>query len=126
MVGNPFFTPEIVAKANRASLSAKQSFRMALDGGVKIAFGTDTGVTPHGDNAMEFELMVAEGMSEMDALRSATVTTAALLGVEKDLGTIEPGKLADLIAVAGDPLMDITELQRVQTVIANGAVVKRP
>jgi imidazolonepropionase-like amidohydrolase len=126
MVGNPFFTPEIVAKANRASLSAKQSFRMALDGGVKIAFGTDTGVTPHGDNAMEFELMVAEGMSEMAAIRSATITPAALLGVEEELGSIEPGKLADLIAVAGDPLMDITEMQRVQTVIANGAVVKRP
>jgi imidazolonepropionase-like amidohydrolase len=125
MVGNPFFTPDIVEKANRASLSAKKSFRMALEGGVNIAFGTDTGVTPHGDNAMEFELMVAEGMSEMAAIRSATITTAALLGIADELGSIEPGKLADLIAVSGDPLTDIRALQSVQAVIANGVLVKR-
>lgn len=123
MQGNPFFTPAIVAKANRAAESAKRSFRLALDGGVNVAFGTDTGVTPHGDNAMEFELMVAEGMSEMDAIRSATVTTAAMLGIGESLGTIEAGKLADLIGVPGDPLQDITVLQRVRTVIADGKIV---
>lgn len=125
MSGNPFFTPDIVEKAKQASLSAKKSFRMALEGDVKIAFGTDTGVTPHGDNAMEFELMVAEGMSEMDAIRSATVTAAALLDLADELGSIEPGKLADLIAVSGDPLTDIRALQSVEAVIANGVLVKR-
>jgi imidazolonepropionase-like amidohydrolase len=123
MAGNPFFTPAIQAKANRATAAAKGSFRLALKNGVNIAFGTDTGVTPHGNNAMEFELMVAEGMSPAAAIRSATVTTAALLGVGDDLGTIEVGKLADMIAVEGNPLEDITELQRVAYVIKDGKQV---
>ena len=113
----------IKAKARQASAAAKGSFRLALQSGVAIAFGTDSGVTPHGDNAKEFGLMVAEGMSPAAAIRSATVTAAELLEVDDDLGTITPGKYADMIAVAGDPLQDITELERVLAVIKNGEVI---
>jgi len=120
MAGNPFFTPDIIEKALQASAAAKGSFRLALNNGVQIAFGTDTGVTPHGMNAKEFELMVQEGMSPGLAIRSATVVTAELLGIADDVGTIEVGKFADMIAVANSPLQDITELQRVRAVIKDG------
>ena len=124
MAGNPFFTPAIQEKARLATAASKASFRLAREGGVNVAFGTDTGVTPHGDNAIEFELMVAEGMSAADAIRSATITAAELLGMGEELGTIEVGKLADIIAVSGSPLEDVTELQRVQMVIKNGRVIE--
>ncbi len=120
MEGNPFFTAAIRDKANRATAAAKGSFRLALKNGVNIAFGTDTGVTPHGNNAVEFELMVNEGMTPAAAIRSATVVTAALLEVSDQLGTIEVGKLADIVAVNGNPLEDISELQRIVVVIKSG------
>jgi imidazolonepropionase-like amidohydrolase len=91
--------------------------------GVPIAFGTDMGVGPHGQNAREFALMVEAGMSAADAIKAATVTAAALLDISELAGTIAPGKSADLIAVAGDPLADVTELERVRFVMARGAVV---
>jgi imidazolonepropionase-like amidohydrolase len=97
----------------------------AYKAGVKIAFGTDSAVTPHGLNGQEFALMIQAGMSEMDAIRAATVATADLLDRSADLGTIEAGKLADIIAVDGNPLEDITELERVTTVIRDGRVVPR-
>jgi imidazolonepropionase-like amidohydrolase len=90
--------------------------------GVPIAFGTDMGVGPHGQNAREFALMVAAGMSAADAIKAATVTAAALLDISDTCGTIAPGKSADIIAVAGDPLADVTELERVRFVMARGAV----
>ncbi len=124
MEGNPFFTPEIREKVALATSASEEGFQLAYQAGVRIAFGTDSGVTPHGDNAQEFALMVARGMSEMDAIRSATVVTAELLGEEERLGTIEAGKLADIVAVAGNPLDDITELQRVRTVIRNGVLIE--
>lgn len=123
MEGNPMFTDAIKQKAHLAAASSKNSFRMAQEAGVKIAFGTDTGVTPHGQNAREFKLMVAAGMSPRDAIKAATVTTAELLGLSDKLGTIEPGKLADIIAVDANPLDDIVALQTVSTVISNGTVV---
>jgi len=92
--------------------------------GVPIAFGTDMGVGPHGENAREFALMVEAGMSAADAIKAATVTAAALLDISDEVGTIAPGKSADLIAVAGDPLADVTELERVRFVMARGAVAK--
>ena len=124
MDGNPVFTEAIKAKARAASDAARGSFRRALAGGVKIAFGTDTGVTPHGDNADEFALMVENGMSEMDAIRAATVNAAELLGMSADLGTLEPGKFADLVATDGNPLEDVRELENVTAVIKGGRRVR--
>lgn len=120
MEGNPFFTPAIREKALAASAASKENFGKAHKGGVKIAFGTDTGVTKHGENAEEFALMVAGGMSEMEAIRSATVVAAELLGLSDQLGTIEAGKFADIIALDTNPLSDITALERVAVVIRNG------
>ena len=124
MEGNPFFTDAIKAKALAASAASQQSFLKAYQAGVKIAFGTDSAVTPHGQNADEFVMMVDAGMSAADAIRSATVTSAELLGVEKDLGTLESGKLADLIAVSGNPLEDISTLREVNFVMKEGVVMK--
>ncbi len=104
----------------------RRSFRMAVDGGVNIAFGTDAGVFPHGTNAGEFSLMVENGMSPMTALVSATSTAAKLLGVSEDRGSITAGKLADIVAVPGNPLEDIRVMERVMFVMKGGAVVKRP
>jgi imidazolonepropionase-like amidohydrolase len=120
MEGNPFFTEAIKAKARSASAGSKASFRKAYEGGVRIAFGTDSGVTKHGANAEEFAVMVAAGMSEMDAIQSATVAAAQLIEMSDELGTIEPGKLADMIAVDSSPLDDISVLENVSAVIKDG------
>jgi imidazolonepropionase-like amidohydrolase len=102
-----------------------QSLRKAVPAGVKIAFGTDAGVSKHGRNADEFELMVKYGMTPVEALKAATVNAADLLGLASEVGTIEPGKSADLIAVTGDPLGDVTVLKKVEFVMARGEVVPR-
>jgi imidazolonepropionase-like amidohydrolase len=101
-----------------------RAFEKAYSAGVNIAFGTDVGIFDHGQNAQEFAVMVELGMSENDAIRSATVNTAALFGISDDVGTLEPGKLADLIAVKRDPLADITALYEVDFVMKTGEVVK--
>jgi imidazolonepropionase-like amidohydrolase len=124
MEGNPFFTDAIKAKALAASAASKANFGRAYEAGVKIAFGTDTGVTKHGKNADEFGMMVESGMTEMDAIRSATIVAAELLEMSDTLGTIEPGKMADIIAVDGSPLDDITVLEDVSVVIKDGKRVK--
>ena len=124
MEGNPFFTEAIKAKAFAASAASKANFGNAYEAGVKIAFGTDTGVTKHGKNAEEFGLMVENGMTEMDAIRSATVVAAELLRKSETLGTIESGKMADIIAVETSPLDDITVLENVSVVIKDGRQVK--
>lgn len=100
------------------------SLRKAYPRGVKIAFGTDAGVSKHGRNADEFELMVKHGMSPAAAIEAATINAAKLLGQDKDLGTLEPGKRADLIAVEGDPLKDVAALKNVSFVMKDGVVVK--
>lgn len=100
-----------------------KSFRQALDAGVKIAYGTDAGVSMHGRNADEFELMVLHGMTPAQAIVAATTSAADLLGVADRVGTLEAGKQADLIAVNGNPLEDITVLKAVQMVIKNGVLV---
>jgi len=120
MEGNPFFTEAIKVKARAASAGSKASFGKAYKGGVRIAFGTDSGVTKHGANAEEFAVMVAAGMSEMDAIHSATVAAAQLIEMSDELGTIEPGKLADMIAVDSSPLDDISVLENVSAVIKDG------
>ena len=101
-----------------------QSLQKAYPAGVKIAFGTDAGVSKHGRNADEFELLVKYGMPPVEALKAATVNAADLLGLSSEIGTIEPGKSADIIAVAGDPLTDVTVLKNVSFVMARGDVVK--
>jgi imidazolonepropionase-like amidohydrolase len=100
------------------------SLRRAHEAGVRIAFGTDAGVSKHGRNADEFLLMVQHGMNPMQAIQAATVNAAELLGLADQIGSIEPGKSADLIAVAGDPLSDVAALQNVSFVMARGKVHK--
>lgn len=101
-----------------------QSVKKAYPAGVKIAFGTDAGVSKHGRNADELELLVKFGMPPVEAIKAATVNAADLLGLSNEVGTIEPGKSADIIAVAGDPLTDVTVLKNVAFVMARGDVVK--
>jgi imidazolonepropionase-like amidohydrolase len=124
MEGNPFFTEAIKAKALAAAAASRANFGSAYDAGVKIAFGTDSAVTKHGENADEFAMMVESGMTEMDAIRSATVVAAELLEMSATLGTIEGGKIADIIAVDQSPLEDITALEAVSVVIKEGVQVK--
>jgi imidazolonepropionase-like amidohydrolase len=101
-----------------------KSLLKAYPAGVKIAYGTDAGVSKHGRNADEFELLVKYGMPPVEALKAATVNAADLLGLASEVGTIEPGKSADIIAVAGDPLADVKVLKKVDFVMARGEVVK--
>lgn len=112
------------AKARAAAGNAEKSFAEAVRRGVKIAFGTDTGVSPHGRNAEEFALMVRNGMSPTLAIRSATVDAAELLGITARAGTIAPGKDADIIAVAGDPTQYVRLLEQVGFVMKSGRVHK--
>jgi imidazolonepropionase-like amidohydrolase len=102
-----------------------KALKLAHGRGVKIAFGTDAGVSKHGRNADEFELMVKHGMQPAEAIKAATVNGADLLGLSQEIGTLEPGKRADLIAVAGDPLADVAVLKRVGFVMRDGKVHKQ-
>jgi imidazolonepropionase-like amidohydrolase len=114
------YSPEVRAKVDWRIRVTGESLRKAVPKGVKIAFGTDAGVSKHGRNADEFELMVKHGMTPAQALQAATLHAAALLGVQADVGTLEPGKRADLIAIDGDPLADVTVLKRVAFVMKDG------
>jgi imidazolonepropionase-like amidohydrolase len=100
------------------------SFRKALAAGVKIAFGTDAGPFPHGTQAIEFEWMTRYGMSSLAAIRSATINAADLMDWGDQIGAIEPGKFADIIAVTGDPVADIKQLEQVKFVMKGGTIVK--
>lgn len=118
------YAPAVRAKIDwRIGITGK-ALKIAHERGVKIAFGTDAGVSKHGRNADEFELMVQFGMSPAEAIKAATVHAAALLGVSALAGTLEAGKSADLIAVAGDPLRDVKLLKSVQVVMMQGKIVK--
>lgn len=116
---------EMAAKMDAIKSLAQESFRRALTHKLKIAFGTDAGVFPHGNNAREFTVQVAHGQTPLGAIRSATVVNAELLGTP-DRGRIEAGLLADLIAVAGNPLDDIRLLEDVRFVMKGGVVYKQP
>jgi imidazolonepropionase-like amidohydrolase len=108
------------AKAIEAAEASKRNIRAAIAGGVKIAFGTDSAVTPHGDNAREFALLVEAGMTPAQAIKAATTDAAEMMRL--DAGSIAAGKLADIIAVQGDPLADVAELSRVRFVMRRGVV----
>ena len=117
--------PPIAAKALVIAPRMHNSFKMAVDGGVKIALGTDAGVMRHGTNAREFALMVRYGMTPMQAIVAGTSGGATLLGLERDIGTIAVGKRADIVAVQGNPLDNVQILQTVHFVMKDGRVYKR-
>ena len=118
------YFPEIVRpKAASVGPQIGSTFSKAYKRGVKIAFGTDAGVQPHGTNWKEFVYMVQYGMPPIETIESATIKTAELLGIESDLGSIDEGKIADLIAVQGDPLKDINSMKNISFVMKDGVVI---
>lgn len=118
------YPPDVLAKVRWRIEVTGQSLQRAVPAGVRIAFGTDAGVSKHGRNADEFELMVKHGMTPATAIEAATVNAADLLGLSDEVGTLEPGKRADVIAVAGDPLTDVTTLKTVAFVMRDGRIYK--
>jgi imidazolonepropionase-like amidohydrolase len=116
--------PAVETKALAAKASHSEVFRRAVELGVRIGYGTDASVFPHGMNAKDFAIMVGLGMSPAAALRTATSVNAELLGVENRLGTLEEGKVADIVAMPGDPIDDITVTERVSFVMKEGTIVK--
>jgi imidazolonepropionase-like amidohydrolase len=119
------YPPALQAKARAAAAARSDMFRNAVKAGIRVSFGTDAAVYPHGQNAKEFKLMVDLGMSPIDALRSATASDAELLGIAQKVGTLEKGKLADVIAMAGDPTADITATERVLFVMKEGKIIRQ-
>jgi imidazolonepropionase-like amidohydrolase len=115
------------SELSRAVVAAhKRTFHNALESGVTIVFGTDAGAIPHGDNAREFDRMVDYGMTPLQAVRSATVAAAELMGMQGQVGSLATGKLADVIAVGGNPLSDIAVLHTVRFVMKGGRIIRRP
>ena len=119
-----FFTPAQTAKALEAGPKMLDMARRAHEGGVKIAFGTDSGVSAHGDNAQEFALLVRAGLSPLEAIQAATVGAAEHLRIANEAGKIAVGMPADIVAVSGDPLSDVTELERMKFVMKSGVVYR--
>ena len=120
------FHPLVQAKAATIGPLIQEMFQRAHAAGVKIAFGTDSGVSTHGENAREFVYMVEGGMKPIDAILSATRNAADLLGAADRVGSIQPGRFADIVAVAGDPLQDISEMTRIRFVMKGGRVFRGP
>ena len=124
-VGTKEHWPADYLRKNReTTLAQRENFRKAVKAGVKLTFGTDAGVYPHGLNARQFKYMVQWGMTPMQAIQAATVNAAALLGWSKDVGAVSPGHFADMVAVEGDPLTDIGVLEHVGAVIKGGELVR--
>jgi imidazolonepropionase-like amidohydrolase len=120
-----YLPPVVRPKAALVGPQIEETFAKAYASGVTIAFGTDAGVSPHGTNALEFVYMVEGGMPEMEAIQSSTVTAARLIGMEDQLGSISAGKLADIVAVEGNPLEDISVLSDISFVMKDGTIYKR-
>ena len=121
------FFPDVVRpKAAAIGPLIQGTFARAYEAGVQIAFGTDSGVSAHGDNAWEFVYMVAAGMPPAEALKSATISPAIVMKKQEVMGAIEPGKFADLIAVPGNPLEDINVMRDVRYVMKAGKAYKAP
>jgi len=116
--------PEMIAKGRTVMAAARKNVAHAFASGVKVAFGTDAAVYPHGLNAHEFAVMVKLGMSPLQSIQAATINAADLLGWSDKIGALEPGKWGDIIAVDGDPLQDVTTLEHVKFVMKGGEVVK--
>ena len=116
--------PPLLAKAQEVIPAARKNIAHAFAGGVKVAFGTDAAVYPHGLNAHEFAVMVRLGLTPLQAIQAATLNAADLLGWSGKVGTLEPGAWADIVAVDGDPVKDVTTLERVKFVMKGGEVVK--
>mgnify|MGYP000211024958 FL=1 len=121
-----YYPPIIVPKALEIGPRLLKTFTTAYRFGIKIAFGTDSGVSYHGDNAKEFVYMVNGGMLEMEAIKSATIVGAQMLNIDDQLGTIESNKIADIIAVEGNPVKDISMMQKVIFVMKDGVIYKQP
>jgi imidazolonepropionase-like amidohydrolase len=121
-----FFPPVVRPKALQVGPQIKATFAKAYKAGVKIMFGTDTGVSKHGDNAHEFKLMVEGGMPAMEAIRAATSVPAKFLGLDDQVGSIAVGKLGELVGVQGNPLEDITVLEHASFVMKDNTVYKAP
>ncbi len=119
-----FFTPAQTAKALEAGPKMLDMARRAHEGGVRIAFGTDSGVSAHGDNAQEFALLVRAGLTPLEAVQAATVGAAQHLRIAGEAGKIAPGMPADIVAVSGDPLTDVTELERMRFVMKGGVIYR--
>ena len=118
------YPPALQAKARAAAAARSEMFRNAVKIGVKISLGTDAAVFPHGQNAKEFKLMVDLGMIPLDALKAGTSSDAELFGIAQKVGTLEKGKLADIVAMPGDPTADITATERVSFVMKEGKIVR--
>jgi imidazolonepropionase-like amidohydrolase len=116
--------PESIEKEKRIGRLQRENFRRAFQSGAKIAFGTDSGVYPHGDNAKQFGKMVEWGMKPLDAIQAATVNAADLLGWADKIGTLETGHFADLIAVSGNPASDVHVLEAVKFVMKGGMIAR--
>lgn len=124
-LGTGAYTPTVEAKGRQALDVWGKQVQAAMQSGIKVAFGTDAGVVEHGRNAEEFRLLVDKGgMTQRAALVSATVTAAELLGLEQEIGTLAPGKSADIIAVTGDPLNDPDSLNKMEFVMAQGKIIR--
>ena len=118
------YPPALQAKAKAAAAARSDMFRNAVKMGIKVSFGTDAAVFPHGQNAKEFKLMVDLGMQPIDALKTATGNAADLFGIAQKAGTLEKGKFADVIAMPGDPTADITATERVSFVMKEGKIIR--
>jgi imidazolonepropionase-like amidohydrolase len=118
------WSEEILRKNDETTQTQREGFAKAVKAGVRIAFGTDSGVYPHGENARQFAYMVRYGLTPMDAIRAATLGSAQLLAKEKELGSIAAGKFADLVALDGDPLQDIDKLRQVRGVLKAGRQIR--
>jgi imidazolonepropionase-like amidohydrolase len=120
-IGTP---PELIGKAREVMPAARKNVARAFAAGVKVGFGTDAAVYPHGLNAHEFAVMVKLGLTPLQAIQAATINDADLLGWSDKVGTLEPGKWADVVAVDGDPLADVTTLERVKFVMKGGEIIR--
>jgi imidazolonepropionase-like amidohydrolase len=119
------FLPESLEKERIVGQAQRDNFQKAHEAGVRMAFGSDAGVYPHGDNGKQFAYMVQYGMTPMEAIQAATVHAAELIGWPADVGAIESGMYADIIAVRGNPLEDVRELEDVRFVMKGGEVYKQ-